>query len=238
LWAERFRALEELRGLRSKKKLWAEKRRETHFLSNEEREKWIEECVERETAVASTRVKDAEAAVQQVQEHMKHVEIAGLTNRDPEKTFDQMMAAIVDTQRDLACSDVREDGEDEDAEETEQGKLSEDDKPGWVMRTITKTVQQSMERFRQKQMKLDKLSQPRYEDAPNYFPERDNKYFTSQLIVPAVIQLQSDNDVSPSAPTTFGEFMEYLEIVPRILSMLQGTSRAGGSQMRIGSMKP
>jgi hypothetical protein len=43
LVAERIRALRALRSLRSKKKLAAEKRRETHFLSNEEQEKWIED---------------------------------------------------------------------------------------------------------------------------------------------------------------------------------------------------
>ena len=64
LVAERIRALGALRSLRSKKKLAAEKRRETHFLSNEEKEKWIEDYVERETAGARKRVEDAEAAVQ------------------------------------------------------------------------------------------------------------------------------------------------------------------------------
>ena len=87
LAAERVRALGALHSLRSKKKLAAEKRRETHFLSNEEKEQWIENYVERETAVATKRVQDAEAAVQQEQEAMKHAEIAGLTNREPEKTF-------------------------------------------------------------------------------------------------------------------------------------------------------
>jgi len=48
--AERVRALGALRSLRSKKKLAAEKRLETHCLSNEEKEKWIEDYVERETA--------------------------------------------------------------------------------------------------------------------------------------------------------------------------------------------
>jgi len=38
LEAERVRALGALRSLRSKKKLAAEKQRETHFLSNEEKE--------------------------------------------------------------------------------------------------------------------------------------------------------------------------------------------------------
>jgi hypothetical protein len=51
--------------LKSKKKLAAEKRQETHFLSNEEKEKWIKDYVERETAEARKRVEDTEAAVQQ-----------------------------------------------------------------------------------------------------------------------------------------------------------------------------
>jgi len=47
LEAERIRALRALCSFRSKKKLVAEKRRETHFLRNEETEKWIEDYVER-----------------------------------------------------------------------------------------------------------------------------------------------------------------------------------------------
>ena len=38
--------------------------------------------------------------------------------------------------------------------------LTEDDKPGWVMGTITKMTQQRMERIRQKAMKVDELAQP------------------------------------------------------------------------------
>jgi hypothetical protein len=53
LEAEPVRALEALRSIQSKKRLAAEKRQETHFLNNEEKEKWIEDYVERETAVAS-----------------------------------------------------------------------------------------------------------------------------------------------------------------------------------------
>jgi hypothetical protein len=52
LEAKRVRALGALHSLQSKKKLAAEKRRETHCFSNEESEKWIEDYVERETAVA------------------------------------------------------------------------------------------------------------------------------------------------------------------------------------------
>ena len=81
LEAERVGALGALHSLRSKKKLAAEKRRETHFLSNEEKAKWIEDYVERETAGARKQVEDAEAAVQQEQDNMKHAGIAGLTYR-------------------------------------------------------------------------------------------------------------------------------------------------------------
>jgi len=167
LEAEGFRALGALRILRSKKNLAAEKRRETHFLTNEEKEKWIEDYVERETAGARKRVEDAGAAVQQEQDDMMHAKIAGLTSSEPEKTFEEMLVAIGDSLSDLACSDNGEDGGDEDDEETVQGNLSEDDEPGWVMGTITKTVQQRMERFRQKQTMLDELTQLGWEDAAN-----------------------------------------------------------------------
>jgi hypothetical protein len=92
--AERIRALGALRSLRSKKRFVAEKRRETHFLSNEEKEKWIQDYVERETAGARKQVEDAEAAVQQEQDDMPHAEIAGLTSRAPKKTFEEMLVAI------------------------------------------------------------------------------------------------------------------------------------------------
>jgi len=194
LVAERIRPLGALCSLKSKKKLGAEKRRETHCLSNEEKEKWIEDYVERETAGASKRVEDAEAAVQQEQDDMTQAEIAGLTSTQPEETFEEMLVAIGDSLSDLASSDDREDGEEEDDEETEQGNLSEDDKPGWVMGTITKTVQQRMERFRQKLMKPDELTQPGWEDAANYFRERGKKYGTTELRVPAVVQPQTMDD--------------------------------------------
>jgi hypothetical protein len=82
---ERVRALGALHSLRSKKKLAVEKQQETHFLSNEEKEKWIEDFVERETAGARKRVEDAEAAVQQEQDNITHIEITQLTSREPER---------------------------------------------------------------------------------------------------------------------------------------------------------
>jgi hypothetical protein len=73
--AERVRALGALPNLRSKKKLAVETRRETNFLSNEEKEKWIADYVERETAGARKRVEDADGSVQQEQDDMTDAEI-------------------------------------------------------------------------------------------------------------------------------------------------------------------
>jgi len=238
LEAERIRELGALRSLRCKKKLAAEKRRETHCLRNEKKEKWIEHYVGRETAGARKRVEDAEAAVQQEQDNMMHPEIAGLTSREPEKTFEEMLVAIGDSLSDLASSHDGEDAEEEDDEETEQGNLSEDDKTGWVMGTITKTFQQRMERFRQKQMKLDKLTEPGWKDAANYFHKRDKKYGTTKLRVPAVVQPRTNDDAPAPLPATFAELMESLDIVPGISQRLQGTSHPASSRIRLGLVQP
>ena len=98
------------------------------------------------------------------------------------------MVAIGGSLSDLASSDDGEDGEDEDDEETELCQLSEDDEPGWVMGTIAKMVQQRLERFRRKQMKLDELTQPGWVYAADHFREWHKKYGKSALRVLAVIQ--------------------------------------------------
>jgi len=84
--------------------------------------------------------------------------------------------------------DDGEDGEDEDDEETEQGLLSKDDEPGWVKGTITKTVQQWIQRFRPKRMMPDELIQPGWKYVAGDIHEREMKYGTSDLAVPAFIR--------------------------------------------------
>jgi len=105
------------------------------------------------------------------------------------------------------------------------------------MSTITKTVLQSLERFLQKQMRVDKLTQPGLEDAANYLSERDKKYGTSPLRVPAVVQQHADNDPATPVPSMIGELLECLDIVPGLLHMTQGTSRPGSRHIRLGSVK-
>jgi len=118
LEAESVRALGALRSLQSKKKFATEKQRETHCLSNEQKGKWIEDYVERETAGARKRVEDAEAAVEHEQDDMTHAEIAGLMSRECEKTFEKMHFNIGDSLSDLASSDDGQVGEVEDDAET------------------------------------------------------------------------------------------------------------------------
>jgi len=215
--AERVRGLGALHSLRSKKKLSVEKQRETHFQSNEKIEKWIEDYVDRGTTVARKLVQDAETAMMQEQEHMRNVETARSTTTKPETTFGDMLNTIGDGLHDLASSQDGEDGEDEDddEEDTELGELSEDNVPGWVMGTITRMVQHHMQSFRHKQMKLDEVRQPGWGDTANYFRERDTKYGMTELRVPAVVTPPTDTTAATPSPTTFGEHMQVLDIVPR-----------------------
>jgi len=95
-----------------------------------------------------------------------------------------------------------------------------------------------MERFLHKQMKLDQYTQPGWEDSADGLFQRDKEYSTSELTVPAGIQLQTKYD-TPSPPlNTSGELKGRLDIVPGILRRPQGTSKPGSRHIRLGSVKP
>jgi len=210
------------------------------LLRIDKKEKWIKDYVERETAVARKGVQDAETAMMQELNDMTTAENVGATTGKPEITFEEMLNAIGDSLSDLACSYEEQDGEDEeyDEDDTELGKLSDDDEPGWVMGTISNTVEHCLESFRQKQMKLDELTQPDWGDAANYFRERDMKYRTTELMVLAVFKPQIDTTAATPSPTTFGEQMQTLHMVRGKSPMTVVTSRPGSSQMRLGSENP
>jgi hypothetical protein len=182
--------------------------------------------VERETAVVRKQVQYTQTAMMQEQEHMVNVEKGRSTTTKPEITFEEMLNAIGDSLSDHASSEDEEDGEHEDDDEEDPGhsKLSDDDEPGWVMGTISKTVQQCMESFRQKQLRLDELTQPGWGDMADYFRERDMKYGTTELKVPVVGKPQADSTAATPSPTTFGEHMQGLVIVPGQSQMPQVTS--------------
>ena len=93
---------------------------------------------------------------------MRTVEKAQSTTTKPDRTFENMLNSIIDSVSDLATSQDEENREDEDDDEegSELGKLSEDDESSWMMGTISKMVQHGMESIKQKQMRLDELTQP------------------------------------------------------------------------------
>jgi hypothetical protein len=75
----------------------------------------------------------------QEQKHMGNVENGRLTTTKPEIPLQEMLNAIGQSLSDLESSQNEEDGEvkDDDEGDTGHGKLSEDDKPGWVMGRIS-----------------------------------------------------------------------------------------------------
>jgi len=91
----------------------------------------------------------------QEQEDMRNAENVRSTTRKPEKIFEEIVNAVRDSLSNLASSDDEEDREDEEDEDTELGKVRDNNEPGWVIGTISKTVQYSMQSFRQKQIRLD-----------------------------------------------------------------------------------
>ena len=186
--------------------------------------KWIEHYVEREAAGAQKRVEDVETAIRQEQQDTDASGNWELTTRGLEKTLLEMILAMGDNLSDIGSSDDGEDGAHEDNEETVQGQLCEVDEHGWVMGTMNKKVPQHMERFRLKQMKLDELTQPGWEDTANYFHEGVKMYCISELRVQAVIQSQTKDDAAEPAPTSFGQLIHCLDNVPGISQMLQWTS--------------
>jgi len=97
--------------------------------------------------------------------------------------YEEILNSIGDTLSDLASSKDVQDGQDKEDDEdgTELGKLSDDDEPGWVMGTFTKTVQHCMESFQRKQMRLAELTQPGWGDAANCWRERDMRYGITEL---------------------------------------------------------
>lgn len=158
-----------------------------------------------------------------MQKDMNNAENTESTTRKPVKTFDEVLNTIRDSLSNLANSNNQADTEDDDNNEGDQkqGNLSEDNKPNWVMGTISKLRQYRMECYRQKKMSRAELMQLGWGDRADYIHGSENKYGTAEMKVLAVIKLQrSIVAVAPTAKT-FGELMETVDMVSRILHMLQ-----------------
>jgi len=132
------------------------------LLSNEDKEKGIEDYVGIETAVARKRLEEAETPIKQEQDDMRNAEKAGLSTTKAEISVEEMLNAIRECMSYRASSDIGQDwpDEDDDEEDPAGGMPSNDDELCGVMGTISKSVQYRIERFPQKKMKLDEWWQP------------------------------------------------------------------------------
>jgi len=141
---------------------------------------------------------------------------------------------------DLPSSENEEDGEDKDDDEehTGHGKMSDHDEPGWVMGTICKTVHHRTESFQQMHMRRDFQTLPGWVNGANYIRQRDMKYEMTELKVPAVGKSQTDSTAATPSPTTCGELLQALDIVPGQSQIAQVTTQQGSCQMRLGWDKP
>jgi len=90
----------------------------------------------------------------------------------------------------------------------------------------------------QKQIKLEEFTRPGWEDAANFLHQRDEKYRTSELRLPADVKRQTDDDGVAPAPITIGVLLVCVDSVPRISRMYQQTSRPGSCHIRLGCWKP
>jgi hypothetical protein len=131
--------------------------------------------VERQTAGTTRGVEDGEKAIMPEQQDVSNANNERSTTRKPEQTFEEMNT-IREGLSDLAYSNDKEDGKDEEEDQDRGlGKLSKDDKRGWVIGTISKMVPHRMESIWLTQMRLGKLTQPGCGDKADYFCERGMK---------------------------------------------------------------
>jgi len=218
--------------------LAADERRETHFLQQKRKRNGSRFGLREQPLWQRKGIEYTETAIKQEQEKINNNENSRVTTSLAEVLFEQMMIAIGGGVSDLPISDDKEDGDGADDEDTELGKLSNDDVPGWDVGILSETVQQCMEWVQQMQMQLDKLTQLACGNAGNYFHETDQKCGTTESKVPLVIHPPTTKVAAVPATTTYGELMESLDIVRRKLHTQEGTFWPGSSHMMIGSGKP
>jgi hypothetical protein len=109
--------------------------------------------------VARKAVQDSETLIMQ---NMTTAANPAITTTKPDSKFEAILNAIRDSLCNHTISDdeqYREDMQD-DQDVTEVGRLTEDNESRCLMSTISKTVQHSMENFRQKQIRIDNLTYP------------------------------------------------------------------------------
>lgn len=181
--SERIRAHNNLRALKCKKRKKAEGSEEIRDMDSDQRDKWIEDYVERETAAARKRAEEADLAWALEKERLASV---SAVDQHPEtaesaRSFNQMLEDIGESIDDVATSgeedeDNEDDDDDEEDEEDIEGESDEEEGSGWVPDIVQKSAQRRIDAFREKCMWIEEMTRSGWEDADKYFRERDEKY--------------------------------------------------------------
>jgi hypothetical protein len=211
--AERIRALNALRSLRSKKRLAAAKKKEVKDMDEEERGRWIDDYVEKETRVARQRVEAADAAVKADMEKVYDPK----TVDEPKKTFQELLALVGDDIDNVVPSDDDDDWDDseedsdEEAEEDDDARSASGDIHDFVPGQMDKTTMAEIAAARARIGRMFELTKEGYAEAEAFWRKRDQEVGVDTLkhsLLPFPssehdcdndIPPDSDNDVPPAS---------------------------------------
>jgi len=168
---------------------------------------------------------------------MKTAEKAELTTAKHEKTYREMLFAKGASLSGLKNSNDGKDRDDEanDGENTEQGKQSKHDEPGWVMDTISKVVQHHLPSIQQIRIVAPWLDGTGMGERGWLHVWERYEVWDYRNVGSSSCQALTEMTAATPSPTTFGELMHTVEIVPVHWQMPRGTSWPGICQIRLGS---
>jgi hypothetical protein len=170
--AERIRALNALRTLKSRKRKAATKMKEIQGMSEDQREKWIENYVERETQVARQRVEAADAAVN---EDMENEYGAPPAVRTKKRTFEELLALVGDDLDNVVPSDDDDDDDDEEEPDEDEDEKEWADDDDFVPGQMDKTTMAEIAAARARTSRIFELTKEGYAEAEAFWRKRDEE---------------------------------------------------------------
>lgn len=132
-----------------------------------------------------------QTATQFEQDAGRYAEIKVFKTQWLEESFKERPNTLGDNLNSFPTFGNDKDVEDEDSddEESNLGKLSEDNEPSWVVGTTCKTVRHCIESFWQTQMRLHKLTHSEQGDTVDNFNVRSIMYGTTELRALVIIKV-------------------------------------------------
>jgi hypothetical protein len=147
--------------------------KEIKGMSEDQREKWIENYVERETQVARQRVEAADAAVNEDMER-EYVPGAMPSASTKKRTFEELLALVGDDLDNVVPSDDDDDDDEEEPDEDEDEKEWADD-DDFVPGQMDKTTMAEIAAARARTSRMFELTKEGYAEAEAFWRKRDEE---------------------------------------------------------------